>query len=112
LSLHDIAEHSELILGWGCDPITKGWWRSSGGNIIPYIWQFWKELGIKMVFLNSYMNMGTGYFADKWIPVLTGMDGALQLAISYIWFTEDTYDKDYISTHAHVSISGRLMLWR
>ena len=29
------------------------------------------------------------------------LDVALQLAIAYIWITEDRYDKDYIAAHAY-----------
>jgi trimethylamine-N-oxide reductase (cytochrome c) len=32
--------------------------------------------------------------------VLPCQDGALYLAIAYVWLTEDTYDKEYIKTHA------------
>ena len=32
--------------------------------------------------------------------MLPNTDSALQLAIAYVWITEDLYDKDYLDTHA------------
>ena len=47
------------------------------------------------------LNYGAAVHADKWIPILPNTDAALQLAIAYVWITEETYDKDYIATHAY-----------
>ncbi len=46
------------------------------------------------------MNYAAAVHGDKWIPVLPNTDAALQLAIAYTWLTEETYDKDYLETHA------------
>jgi anaerobic selenocysteine-containing dehydrogenase len=37
------------------------------------------------------LNYGAAVHADKWIPVLPNTDAALQLAIIYVWITEDTF---------------------
>ena len=58
------------------------------------------ELGIKSVYICPDLNYGAAVHADKWIPIRPNTDAALQLAIAYIWITEDTFDKEYISTHA------------
>ena len=46
------------------------------------------------------MNYTAAIHADKWIPVFPNTDAALQLAIAYIWITENTYDKEYLKTHS------------
>ena len=56
---------------------------------------------MKCIYIDPAMTYGAAVYADKWIPVLPNTDAALQLAIAYIWLTEDLYDKEYIATHTH-----------
>jgi anaerobic selenocysteine-containing dehydrogenase len=93
----DIAENSQLLLFWGCDPETSPW--GFNGQMASRICYWWTELGIKSVYICPELNYGAAVHADKWIPILPGTDAALQLAIAYVWMTEGTYDKEYISTH-------------
>ena len=92
--LKDISEHTEMILYWGTDfettPVEKD----------PSLYSLWfKELGIKRVFITPDLNYAAAVHADKWIPVIPNTDAALFLAIAYVWFTEGTYDKEYVATH-------------
>ncbi len=59
------------------------------------------EIGVKSVYVCPDLNYGAAIHGDKWIPILPNTDVALQLAIAYLWLTEDTYEKDYIATHAY-----------
>lgn len=95
----DIAENTDMILFWGCDPETTphGW----DGQLASRIYYWWTELGIKSVYVCPDLNYGAAVHANKWIPVLPNTDVALHLAISYVWITEGTYDKDYVATHTH-----------
>jgi anaerobic selenocysteine-containing dehydrogenase len=45
------------------------------------------------------LNYGAAVHADRWIPVKPNTDTALQLAIAYVWITEETYDRDFVATH-------------
>ena len=95
----DIAENTDMVLFWGCDPETTplAW----GGQLASRLCCWWTELGIKSVYVCPDLNYGAAIHADKWIPVLPNTDAALHLAISYVWITEGTYDKDYVATHTH-----------
>ncbi len=93
----DIAENTEMMLFWGCDPETTTWgW---GGQIGSRLCYWFTELGIKSIYVCPDLNYGAAVHADKWIPILPNTDAALQLAIAYQWITGDTYDKDYVKTH-------------
>ena len=94
----DMAENCEMLLFWGCDPATTPYFYLAG--LPSQLSYFWKEIGIKQVFICPDLNYGAAVHADKWIPVLPNTDAALQLAIAYIWITEGTYDEDYVATHA------------
>jgi molybdopterin guanine dinucleotide-containing S/N-oxide reductase-like protein len=95
----DIAENSQMVLFWGCDPETTplAW----DGQLASRVCYWWNELGIKSVYVCPDLNYGAAIHADKWIPVFPNSDAALHLAISYVWITEGRYDKSYIETHAY-----------
>ena len=95
--LKDVAENTDMLLFWGCDPET-----TPGGfsQQIPSALSYWfTELGIKSIYICPDLNYGAAVHADKWIPVRPNTDAALQLAIACTWITEGTYDKNYVATH-------------
>jgi len=93
----DIAENTELMLFWGCDPETTPWgW---GGQMASRLCYWFTELGIKSIYICPDLNYGAAIHADKWIPIRPNTDAALHLAIAYLWITEGRYDKEYVATH-------------
>ena len=94
----DIAEHSELLLFWGCDPETTP--LGIDGMMASRLCYWLTEIGLKSIYICPDLNYGAAVHADKWIPVLPNTDAALHLAIAYVWLTENTYDKEYVETHA------------
>lgn len=93
----DIAENTELLLYWGCDPeVTPGAFGAASASRVSY---WFAELGIKVVYICPDLNYGAAVHADKWIPILPNTDAAMRLSIAYIWITEGTYDKEYVATH-------------
>ena len=93
----DSTENSEMVLFWGCDPETTPWGFT--GQFASRLMYFWKDIGIKQIYVCPDLNYGAAVHADKWIPVLPNTDAALQLAIAYLWIKEGTYDKEYVATH-------------
>jgi anaerobic selenocysteine-containing dehydrogenase len=93
----DIAEHTGLVLFWGCDPETTPW--AFDGQMASRLCYWWSELGIRSIYICPDLNYGAAVHADKWIPILPNTDAALQLGIAYTWISEGLYDKKYIKTH-------------
>ena len=83
-----------MLLFWGCDPETTPW--GFDGQMASRLCYWFTELGIKSIYICPDLNYGAAVHADKWIPILPNTDAALQLAIAYIWITEETYDKEYV----------------
>ena len=94
----DMTENCDQVLFWGCDPETTPW--GFVGQFASRLCYFWKEAGIKQIYICPDLNYGAAVHADKWIPVLPNTDAAMQLAIIYTWLKEGTYDKAYVKTHA------------
>lgn len=95
--MNDVVQNSKLLLFWGCDPETTP--QGFDGQQASRLCYWFRDLGIKNVYICPDLNYGAAVHADKWIPILPGTDAALQLAIAYIWITEGTYDKQYVATH-------------
>jgi molybdopterin guanine dinucleotide-containing S/N-oxide reductase-like protein len=95
----DIAENTELILFWGCDPETAP--GAFDGQMASRLCYWWTELGIKSIYICPDLNYGAAVHADKWIPIKPNTDSALMLAVAYLWITEKTYDQAYVSTHTY-----------
>jgi anaerobic selenocysteine-containing dehydrogenase len=93
----DIAENTELLLFWGCDPETTPW--GFNGQMASRVCYWFTELGIRCVYICPELNYGAAVHADKWIPIMPNTDAALQLAIAYVWITEATYDRKYVASH-------------
>jgi anaerobic selenocysteine-containing dehydrogenase len=91
-----------MVIFIGCDPETTPW--GFIGQAYSRLCYWWRELGIKQVYIYPDLNYGAAVHADKWIPVLPNTDAALLLAIAYTWITESTYDKAYLATHAYRGI--------
>jgi molybdopterin guanine dinucleotide-containing S/N-oxide reductase-like protein len=95
--VHDIANNSQLLLFWGCDlETTPNGWQGQMASKIGY---WFTELGIKCIYICPDLNYAAAIHADKWVPVYPNTDAALQLAIAYVWITENSYDKEYLKTH-------------
>ena len=62
----DIAENTEQVLFWGCDPETTplAW----DGQLASRICYWWTDLGIRSVYICPDLNYGAAVHADKWIP--------------------------------------------
>ena len=94
-----MAENSEMILFWGCDPETTP--GAFDGQTASRVCYWWSELGIKSIYISPDLNYGAAVHADKWIPILPNTDAAMHLAIAYVWITEGLYDKKYVATHTY-----------
>ena len=93
----DIAQNADALLYWGCDLETTTW--AWGGHQASRLAFWFTECGVKSIAIAPDCNYTTAIHADKWIPVLPNTDAALQLAIAYVWWSEGTYEKEYIDTH-------------
>ncbi len=96
--LYDISKNAELLLFWGCDQETTPWgWQGQLPSRLSY---WWTELGIKQIYVCPDLNYAAAVHANRWISILPNTDAAMYLAITYHWFKNGTYDKEYLKTHA------------
>ena len=92
--VEDLLKESELVVFWSSNPEgTSG----SYGALEGAVRRKWlKELDIKVVHIDPYMNDTAQFLGGKWIAPRPTTSPALALAIAYVWIKEDLYDKDYV----------------
>jgi molybdopterin guanine dinucleotide-containing S/N-oxide reductase-like protein len=96
--LQDVMKNSQLLVFWSNDPEST--WGYGGQDSM--IWRLWlRDLGIKQIHIDPWCNFTARRFADKWISYMPSTDSAIAAAIAYVWFAEDTYDKEYVATHTY-----------
>jgi anaerobic selenocysteine-containing dehydrogenase len=95
--LEDALKHTELIVYWSADPESSctGVYGGHEGNIRR---RWLKDLGVKMIVIDPYLNHTQALVGDKWFSPRMGTDVAVGLAIAFTWLTEGTYDEEYIAT--------------
>ncbi|MBI4206156.1 MAG: molybdopterin-dependent oxidoreductase [Betaproteobacteria bacterium] len=95
-TLEDCLQECEMIVFWSSDPESQ--FGAYGGQEGAQRRLWAQELGIKMVHINPSYCPTASLLGGKWLPVLPGTDGALAIAIMYVWIAEDLYDKEYVAT--------------
>ena len=95
--LEDALKNTDLIIYWSADPESScnGVYAGNEGNVRR---RWLKELGVKMIVIDPYLNHTQALLGDKWFSPRLGTDVAMGLGIAYTWLTEGTYDKEYIAT--------------
>jgi len=96
--LTDTLKNSNLVVYWSWDGTKIEGFKQ--GHEFEHHMRWIREAGIKTVSIAPDMNKVSAFHADKWIPIRATTDSAMALAIAYVWFKEDTWNKNWVSTHA------------
>jgi len=91
----DCVDDIEMVIYTNDEDRTTG--GSTGHGKVSNATNWWVSLGkAKNILLAPEFNYTAAAHDFKWIPVIPCQDGALHLAMQYIWITEGTYDTAYI----------------
>ena len=89
-TVEDCLQNSDMIVFWSSDP------EANYGHEATARRRWAKELGIKMVHIDPFLNNTAALYGGKWIAPKPSTDSALAQAICYVWITEDLYDKYFV----------------
>ncbi|NQV55090.1 MAG: molybdopterin-dependent oxidoreductase, partial [Rhodospirillales bacterium] len=94
--VEDCLKECELIVYWASDPeVTNGVYGSFEGTIRR---QWAKDLGIQSVHIDPFLNETAAFVGGRWFAPRPTTSPALAHAITYVWMTEELYDKEYVET--------------
>lgn len=93
-SAADMLANSKLIVLWGFDP-TIG----SCGPGFQFAWfvKLARERGKPVIIIDPRYTMAASVLADQWIPIKPGTDTAMFMAMAYVLFKEDSWDKEFVA---------------
>ncbi len=90
-TVEDCLKEAEMIVFWSSDPDATYGFEGTRRR------QWAKELGIKFVHIDPYLNHTAAHLGGKWISPKPGTDTAFAQALCYVWITEGTYDKEFVA---------------
>ncbi|MFX0195806.1 MAG: molybdopterin-dependent oxidoreductase [Candidatus Hodarchaeota archaeon] len=95
-SASDMLANSTLIVIWGLDP-TIG----SNGPGYQFAWfiKLARERGKRVIIIDPRYTVGAEVLADQWIPIKPGTDTAMFLAMAYVLFKDDLWDKGFVAKY-------------
>lgn len=95
-SAPDMLANSKLIVIWGFDP-TIG--SCGPGNQFAWFVKLARERGKPVIIIDPRYTVAAEVLADQWIPIKPGTDSAMYMALAYILFKEDVWDKDFVAKY-------------
>ena len=96
-TVEDLLKECELVVFWASDPeATTGIYAGMEGTVRR---QWLKELGVKCVHIDPFLNHTAAWMGGKWIAPRPTTSVALAHAIAWVWVTEGLYDEAYVAAH-------------
>lgn len=86
--------NSRFIIMWGWNPADPGVY-----GYTHYYLSKAREAGIKIVVVDPRYTDSAAAFADAWIPIRPGTDGALAIAMAHVIITEGLQDQAFLDRH-------------
>jgi anaerobic dimethyl sulfoxide reductase subunit A len=95
-SAADFLINSQLIVIWGYDPAM-----GSMGPGYQFAWflKLARERGKRIIIFDPRYTPAAEVIADQWIPIKPGTDCAMFMAMAYVLFEEDRWDKDFVARY-------------
>ncbi len=90
-TVEDCLKEADMMVFWSSDPDASYGYEGTVRR------QWAKDLGIKMVHIDPYLNHTAAMLGGKWISPQPGTDAAMAQALCHVWITEDLYDKDFVA---------------
>lgn len=95
-SAMDMLENTKSIVLWGCDPSVG---HMGPAHMFAWYIKMASEKGIPVIMIDPRYSMAARSLADQWIPIKPGTDVAMFMAIAYVLFKADTWDKDFVAQY-------------
>jgi anaerobic dimethyl sulfoxide reductase subunit A len=89
----DMLFNSKLIVLWGADPSNT---RYGPAHQTAYYIKMARKRGTPVICIDPRYTDTAAVLADQWIPIKPGTDLAMMIAVAYVLFKEDLYDKEFV----------------
>ncbi|MHA2068748.1 MAG: molybdopterin-dependent oxidoreductase, partial [Candidatus Thorarchaeota archaeon] len=98
-SASDMLANSKLIILWGLDACT-----GSSGPGYQFAWfiKLARERGKRVIIFDPRYTPAAEVVADQWIPIKPGTDSAMFIAITYMLFKKDAWNKEFVDRYVEL----------
>jgi len=95
-SAADMLANSKLIVLWGLDACT-----GSSGPGYQFAWfiKLARERGKRVIVFDPRYTPTAEVLADQWIPIKPGTDSAMYMALAYVLFQKDSWNKEFVARY-------------
>ena len=95
-SAADMLANAKLIVIWGYDATT-----GSCGPGYQFAWfvKLARERGKRVIIFDPRYTPAAEVLADQWIPIKPGTDSAMFMAMCYVLFKEDLWNKEFVARY-------------
>jgi len=95
-SAADMLANSKLIVLWGLDACTGS---SGPGYQFAWFLKLARERGKRVIVFDPRYSPTAEVLADQWIPIKPGTDSAMYMALAYILFQKDSWNKEFVARY-------------
>jgi anaerobic dimethyl sulfoxide reductase subunit A len=99
-SAADMLANSKMVIIWGYDP-TVG--TSGPAHQLGWFIKLCRERGRSVILMDPRYTVGAEVLADQWIPIKPGTDHAMFLALAYILFKNNQWNKAFVDKYIEPS---------
>jgi anaerobic dimethyl sulfoxide reductase subunit A len=92
-SAADMLANSKMLVLWGNDP-TVG--HQGPAHQWAYFIKLARERGKPVIIIDPRYSTAVKTLADQWIPIKPGTDAAMFLAMAWVLFRNDLWDKSFV----------------
>ncbi|MFC1971110.1 molybdopterin-dependent oxidoreductase [Chloroflexota bacterium] len=95
-SAADMLANTKIIVLWGSDP-TVG--HQGPAHMFAWFIKLARERGIPVIIIDTRYSVAARTLADQWIPIKPGTDRAMFMAMAYVLFQEDLWNKEFVAKY-------------
>jgi len=86
--------NSRLIIMWGWNPAVTIWDANTSLTLAKA-----REKAIRIISIDPRFTESTAAFANEWVPIRPGTDGAMLIAMAYVMIRDGLQDQKFLDTY-------------
>jgi anaerobic dimethyl sulfoxide reductase subunit A len=95
-SAANMLAHSKMLVLWGSDATVQ-----HQGPAHQWAWfiKLARERGKPIIIIDPRYSAAVRTLADQWIPIKPGTDTAMMMAMAYVWFENNLWDREFVAKY-------------
>ncbi len=95
-SASDMLANTKMIVLWGSDATVQ---HQGPAHMFAWFIKMARERGKPVIIIDPRYSAAAQVLADQWIPIKPGTDRAMFMAMAYVLFMENLWDKEFVARY-------------